>query len=105
MRYIVKLTEQEEMSLRQLATQPGFEVIFKLLQGEALDAQTEAMECSDPDPNQRLLKLTDAQATSRIVSNMTRRLAAYQVLPEVTQPTQDDALAFIANEWLRKEMN
>lgn len=77
-RYIVKLSEQEELSLRQIATQAGFEVIFKLLQGESLDAQTNAMECTDPDPAKRLLILSDAQCTARIVSNLTRKLAGYQ---------------------------
>lgn len=77
-RYIVKLTESEELAIRQLAIQPGFEVIFKLLQGESLDAQTAAMECTDPDQRKRLMILTDAQVTARVVSNLIRKLAAYQ---------------------------
>jgi hypothetical protein len=86
-RYIVKLTEQEELSLRQLATQPGFDVIFKFLQGESLDAQTAAMECTDPDQRKRLLILTDAQVTAKIVSKLTQKLAAYR---EIIQPPVPD---------------
>jgi RNA polymerase-interacting CarD/CdnL/TRCF family regulator len=86
-KYIVKLTEQEEMALRQLAIQPGFEVIFKLLQGESLDAQTAAMECADPDEKKRLLMLTDAQATAKVVSNLTRKLASYR---EIIQPSPEE---------------
>jgi RNA polymerase-interacting CarD/CdnL/TRCF family regulator len=104
-RYIVKLTEQEELTLRQLAIQPGFEVIFKLLQGESLDAQTAAMECTDPDNKKRLLLLTDAQATAKIVSNLTRKLAAYrEVIQEVTKE-QDLADQLIGDAWTRERTN
>jgi RNA polymerase-interacting CarD/CdnL/TRCF family regulator len=97
-RYIVKLSEQEELALRQLATQQGFEVIFKLLQGESLDAQTKAMECEDTDEKKRLLVLMEAQTTARIVSNLTRKLANYQ---NALQPTPEEHghLDIIENVW------
>lgn len=96
-RYIVKLTEQEELNLRQLALQPGFEVIFKLLQGESLDAQTRAMECEDPEAKKRLMLLTDAQVTAKVVSNLTRRLASYQ--QPLAQATPEEQAAIIENLW------
>lgn len=96
-KYIVKLTEQEEMNLRQLALQPGFEVIFKLLQGESLDAQTAAMECTDPEAKKRLMLLTDAQVTAKVVSNLTRRLAAYQ--QNLGQITEETSAEIIENIW------
>jgi len=89
-KYIVKLTEQEEMNLRQVMAQPGSEVIFKLLQNESLDAQSAAMECTDPDANKRLLVLTDAQVTAKVVSNLTRKLAAYR---EMIQADIEEVIA------------
>lgn len=88
-RYIVKLTEQEELSLRQLAIQPGFEVIYKLLQGESLDAQTAVMECTEPDEKKRLLMLSDAQATAKVVSRLTQKLNLYRtpIQPPVEEIT------------------
>lgn len=80
-RYIIALTEQEEMSLRQLALTPGFDALLKLLQGESFDAQAKAMECEDPDQNKRLLLLSDAQCTKRVVSTLTQKLAAYRQIP------------------------
>jgi hypothetical protein len=77
-KYLVKLSEQEELSLRQLATQPGFDVIFKFLQGESLDAQSAAMDCEDLDERKRLVALSDAQRTAKVVSNLIRKLAAYR---------------------------
>jgi hypothetical protein len=96
-RYVVKLSEQEELQLRQLALQPGFEVIFKLLQSESLDAQTAAMDCTEPDQRKRLMMLTDAQVTAKVVSKLTQKLAAYR---EVIQPEADHGeLEIIQNLW------
>lgn len=91
-RYIVNLTEQEELNLRQLTTHPGFVPLLKLLQGESLDAQAEAMECRDADREKRLQLLTDAQATKRIVGSLTQKLSGYResILP-TAEP--DDAEA------------
>src|SRR5690348_12821439 len=97
-KYIVKLTEQEELNLRQLAIQPGFEVIFKLLQGESLDAQTKAMECDDPEAKKRLLLLSDAQSTARVVGNLIRRLAAYQN-PIKAEAVPNPDMDIIENLW------
>jgi hypothetical protein len=93
-RYIVKLTEQEDLALRQIVAQPGFDVVFKFLQIESLDAQTTAMECLDPDKEKRLLLLTDAQRTAAICSNLTRKLAAYReaLIPEAE--ADSDPLGF-----------
>lgn len=101
-KYIVKLTEQEELNLRQLALQPGFEVIFKFLQGESLDAQTKAMECDDPEAKRRLMLLTDAQVTAKVVSSLIRRLAAYQQLPIAQAETIADEI-IEANLWMSPE--
>ena len=92
-KYYVPLTEQETLSLRQLATQPGYEVIFKLLQMESLDAQSAAMECTEPDRNKRLLLLSDAQATSKVVSNLIKRLASYQNVIQQTEEIDDRLLS------------
>lgn len=100
-KYIVKLTEQEELNLRQLALQPGFEVIFKLLQGESLDAQTKAMECDDPEAKKRLMLLTDAQVTAKVVSSLIRRLAAYQQIS--TPVLEEQAQEIIENLWTPPE--
>jgi len=86
------------MNIRQLATQPGFEVIFKFLQGESLDAQTAAMECTESDEKKRLLVLTDAQRTAHIVGNLIRKLAAYQtVIQQQVEEVTDSEL--IQNLW------
>lgn len=96
-KYIVKLTEQEEMALRQLMLEPAADVLLKLLQGESFDAQTAAMECEDPDEKKRLRLLTDAQATARIVSSLTRKLCAYR---ESLQPKEETGeLEIIQNVW------
>ena len=87
-KYIVKLTEQEELTLRQLAVQAGFEVLFKLLQGESLDAQTAAMECRGTQ-EERLLKLAHAQATAEVVGNLIRKLVSYQ---NVIEPTVEEII-------------
>jgi hypothetical protein len=104
MRYIVKLTEQEELSLRQLAIQPGYEVIFKLLDGEALDAQSNAMECKSLIDQERSMALLKAQDVVEVVSNMKRKLDAYRLpaLP-VVEEQPDEPLQFL--DWTRKEAN
>ena len=98
-KYYIPLTEQEELSLRQLATQPGFEVLFKLLQMLSLDAQSEAMDCTEGDAKKRLLVLSDAQATVRVVSNLTKKLAGYK--SQIQQPTLSDLeeAGIIQNIW------
>jgi RNA polymerase-interacting CarD/CdnL/TRCF family regulator len=100
-KYIVKLTEQEEMNLRQLMIQPGAEVIFKLLQMESLDAQASAMNCVDPDEKRRLLLLTDAQRTAQVVSSLTRKLNAYREIVE--GPAFAEADEIITNLWNQRE--
>jgi hypothetical protein len=103
-KYIVKLTEQEELNLRQLMIQPGAEVIFKLLQMESLDAQAAAMNCVDPDEKRRLLLLTDAQRTAQVVGSLTRRLSAYREM-ETLAPTltPTEAEEIITNLWNQRE--
>ena len=98
-KYYIPLTEQEELSLRQLATQPGFEVLFKLLQMQSLDAQSEAMDCTEGDAKKRLLVLSDAQATVRVVSNITKKLVGYQ--NQIQQQTLSDLeeAGIIQNIW------
>ena len=98
-KYYIPLTEQEELSLRQLATQPGFEVLFKLLQTQSLDAQSEAMDCTEGDAKKRLLVLSDAQATVRVVSNITKKLVGYQ--NQIQQQTLSDLeeAGIIQNIW------
>jgi hypothetical protein len=95
--YIVKLTEQEELTFRQIAMQPGFEVIFKLLQAESLDAQAKAMDCEEPEAKKRLMLLTDAQATQRVVGRLTRKLAAYQA--PMQQEMKHPDVELIENIW------
>lgn len=102
-RYIVKLTEQEELNLRQLAIHPGFEVLLKLLQMESLDSQTAAIECTDPDRNKRLMMLGDAQATAKVVSNLTRKLSAYR--EQLEPAAQFDRAMDIVEELWNKESN
>ena len=99
-RYITKLTEQEEMSLKQLVAQPGFEPLIKLLQFESLLAQSRAMECTSADRNERLMALTDAQRTAEVVSNLTIKLYGYreQLLPQ----TEEEQDPFITELWERK---
>jgi hypothetical protein len=97
-RYEVKLSEQEVLNLRQLMTQPGSDALMKLLQGESLDAQTYAMECTDPDEKKRLLLLTDAQATRRVVSNLTRKLFSYREM-NLPAPTTEAVAEVIDNIW------
>jgi len=96
-KYYLPLTEQETLSLRQLANQPGYDVIFKLLQMESLDAQSAAMESTDKDAKQRLLILSDAQATVRIVSNLIKKLASYQSVIQADVAHGD--LEIIENLW------
>lgn len=100
-RYEVKLSEQEEMALRQLATQAGFDALLKLLAGESFHAQMEAMECTDPDEKKRLTKLTDAQCTARVVSSLTRRLAAYREIPLPQPEPQDELRDILSVNWER----
>lgn len=78
MRYEVKLTEQEELNLQQLATHPGYPMLLKLLQMESLDAQAEAMQCTELNQEKRLLALTDAQRTVVVVRNITQRLERFR---------------------------
>ena len=93
-KYYVPLTEQETLSLRQLATQPGYDVIFKLLQMESLDAQSAAMECITANAKERLLILSDAQATARVVSSLIKKLASYQNVIQQAEPEDSDPLGF-----------
>lgn len=86
-RYIVKLTEQEELNLRQLTTQPGFEPLLKLVQGESLAAQTEAMECKSLVAEERSHALMKAQVAVEVVSNLTKKLCSFQQIP---MPPQDE---------------
>jgi hypothetical protein len=98
-KYYIPLTEQEELSLRQLATQPGFEVLFKLLQMLSLDAQSEAMDCTEGDAKKRLLVLSDAQATVRVVSNLTKKLIGYQNQMQQQILSEVEEEAIINNIW------
>jgi hypothetical protein len=100
-RYEVKLTEQEELALRQLATQPGFDALLKLLGGESFHAQQEAMECTEPDDKKRLLKLTDAQCTARIVSHLVQKLAAYREIPVPQSEAADELRSIMNVQWER----
>lgn len=100
MKNYIPLSEQEELSLKQLANQPGYPVIFKLLQQISLDAQAEAMDCKDADRNKRLMVLADAQATNDVVNRLIQKLARYQVLEQVQ--VMDEAAAIIANLWTKE---
>lgn len=88
--YIVKLTEQEELNLRQLVMQPGFEPLLKLLAGESLSLQSEAMECSSLVAEELSLALIKAQVGAKIVSKFTRKLCSYQALPIPAPETEQD---------------
>jgi hypothetical protein len=94
-KYYVPLTEQEKLSIRQLATQPGFEVIYKLLQMESLDAQAEAMECKSPKMEERAMAQMQAQVAKDIVSSLTNKLDSYRqsVLP-APEAEDPDPLGF-----------
>lgn len=100
--YIVKLSEQEELSLRQLTVQPGFDALLKLLQGESLSAQSEAMQC-DGAKETRLLKLGDAQATVKVVSSLTKKLCSYRdaVMP-APESMPDELQEMLQTTWERK---
>ena len=87
-RYEVKLTEQEELSLKQLVIQVGFDVVFKFLQIESLNAQTEALQCKSLVAEERSTALMKAQVTADVVSNLTQRLAGYRHL-DVQTTTED----------------
>jgi hypothetical protein len=102
MKYIVKLSEQEEMNLRQLALHPGFDPLLKLLQGESLAAQALAMECEDLDREKRLLALSDAQRTAKVVSNLTRKLVSYREILQVPAVGAEPDLAVLENLWDRE---
>ena len=96
MRYVVKLSEQEELNLRQLTAQPGFSVALKLIQGEAFEAQQKAMECEEVDPIKRSLALTEAQCTTRLANSLIAKLCAYAQLPPPSdeETVLDDPLNF-----------
>lgn len=87
-RYIVNLSEKEEMDLRQMALTPGYGALLKLLQGESLDMQAKAMECEDPDKEKRLQLLTDAQSTKRVVSSLINKLSRYR--ESILSPQQEE---------------
>jgi len=91
-RYEVKLSEQEILNLRQLMTQPGSDALLKLFQAESLYAQTRVMECEDADEKKRLLLLTDAQATCKVVSNLTRKLFSYREM-NIPEPTPETVIS------------
>src|SRR5271165_3300443 len=87
--YYVPLTEQEELNLRQMAGHPGFPILFKLLQMEALNAQSVLMECKEADPEARLLALADAQAMSLVVTKLTHKLESYRAAIDAPMTKQD----------------
>lgn len=89
-RYIVKLTEQEELAIKQYVLQPGFDVLLKFLQGESLDAQTTAMEC-EGNMEARALAQMQAQMTKNVVSNLTKKLSAYRQIqmPQAEEQSND----------------
>lgn len=95
-KYFLPLTEQETLNLRQLALQPGFDVVLKFLQHESFEALEELQECKG-NKEQRLLALTDYQSTVKIVSKLTKKLAAYREIALPTpDPDNDDPLEFNA---------
>lgn len=102
-KYVVKLSEQEELNLRQLTVQPGFDALLKMLQGESLDAQTAAMDCTDLDDRKRSLALLQAQVTRNVVSNLTQKLCAYRELLVTPAPVGESEL--ISNIWDKERTN
>ncbi len=102
-RYIITLSEQEELSLKQLVTQPGFEPMMKLFQSISLDAQSKAMDCESKDVRERSQVLLEAQVTRDVVSNITHRLYAYReaLLPDMP----DDVQRIIDDNLWMKERN
>lgn len=93
-KYILPLTEQETLNLRQLSLQPGFEPLLKFLQHESFEALEGLQECKG-NKEQRLLALSDYQSTVRVVSNLTKKLCAFRetAIP-VPEPEETDALGF-----------
>lgn len=106
MKNYIPLSEQEELVLRQLAMQPGsLEIIFKLLQMTSLDAQADAIECTG-SREERLMKLTDAQATAKVVSKLMQKLAAYREVTLMVPAEEEDELQQVMGDvWTRKEAN
>jgi hypothetical protein len=98
-RYAIQLSEQEILYLKQLAAQPGFEPLLKLLQVESLDAQSDAMDCEELDDHKRSLALLKAQVTRIVVSNITKKLCAYRELLIPTQEEQPELARIIDNVW------
>ena len=92
-KYIVKLTEQEELSIKQMMLTPGADVLLRLLQIESLDAQAEAMECNGTG-EQMLLALAHAKATKKVTSNLTKKLWAYResMSPVIPQEAEEDPM-------------
>lgn len=94
-KYIVKLSEQEELNLRQLTLQPGFESLLKLFQGESLDAQSTAMECKSLKMEERAMAQMQAQVAVEIIGNLTRKVCAYREAMQPTpEPEADDPYEF-----------
>ena len=96
MRYEVKLTDQEELELRQMLMGPGFPVLLKFLQIKSLNAQADAMECKG-NKDQRLLVLLDAQAMAKISNELTRELAQFRRVPGIE--ISDEESEIISNLW------
>jgi len=88
MSYIIPLTEQEELNLRQLTMHPGYPALLKLAHSESFSAQAEAMACKGTS-EQRLLALSDAQAMAAAVSRLTQKLEGYRTLPESKENPAD----------------
>lgn len=105
-KYIVKLSEQEELNLRQLTLQPGFDSLLKLLQGESLDAQSAAMECKSLKMEERAMAQMQAQVAVEIIGNLTRKVCAYREALVAPQPVDsEDELGLIANLWEKERAN
>jgi len=97
-RYEEKLSEQEVLNLRQLMTQPGSDALLKLLGIESLNAQMRVMEFEEADEKKRLLLLSDAQATRRIVNSLTRKLFSYREM-NMPAPTMEQVAEVVENLW------
>jgi hypothetical protein len=97
--YVVKLSEQEELNLRQVMQHVGADAVIKLLQGESLAAQAEAMDCTDADSKKRLQLLTDAQAMRKAVSKLTQKLYSYRALDIPATPSVEEVSQVIDNIW------
>lgn len=95
-KYVIPLTDEEELNLRQFTKQPVFPVVLKLLQQLAFDEQNDLMEAKEKTKEAELLNLLKARATKKAVDAIARKLMSYC---DMSQPEQADELDPLKEMW------